>query len=357
MKEKILSISFVLVIFFFFLLNIFTKDSKLSYTERRKLTQFPKISTKSIMNGNVFDSFEDYALDQFVFREKFRNLKSLIQFNILKKKDNNDIFIKDGAIYKLEYPINIKKVNYFVDKINTLYDSYLKDMNVYYSIIPDKNYYLDGDYLKMDYDKLFSIVNNGIKNMKYIDITACLKFDDYYLTDTHFKQDKIDKVVNKLSKEIGFNYTNEYKVNSYEPFYGVYYGQAALKLKPDTINYLTNEYIDGAIVKDLDSDLSSVYELESLGAMDSYDVFLSGATPFITIDNPKSKTDKELVIFRDSFGSTLAPLLIEGYSKITLVDLRYMSASSLNDFITFDNQDILIIYSTLVINNSETLKI
>lgn len=357
MKNKILSIGFFLIIFSFFLLNIFIPDKELSYTERRKLTSFPKITFKNILNGNVFTTFEDYAPDQFVFREKFRNLKSLIQFNILKKKDNNDIFIKDGAIYKLEYPINIKKVNNFIQKINTLYENYLKDMNVYYSIIPDKNYYLDSDYLKMDYDKLFCMVNSGLKNIKYIDITSSLTLDDYYRTDTHFKQDKINKVAQKLSKEMNFNYTNEYKINSYEPFYGVYYGQAALKIKPDTINYLTNEYIDGAIVKDLDSDLTSVYELDSLGKMDSYDVFLSGATPFITIDNPKAKTNKELVIFRDSFGSTLAPLLIEGYSKITLIDLRYMSASSLNDFIVFNNQDILIIYSTLVINNSETLKI
>lgn len=356
MKEKILSIGFVLIISCFFLLNIFIPDKELSYTERRKLTSFPKIDVKNIFNGNVFNSFEDYALDQFAFRENFRNLKSLIQFNILKKKDNNNIFIKDDAIYKLEYPLNEKKVNNFIQKINNLYENYLKDMNVYYSIIPDKNYYLDSDYLKMDYDKLFDMVKSKVNNMKYIDITSSLTLDDYYRTDTHFKQDKIDKVVKKLSKEMGFSYTNEYKINSYEPFYGVYYGQAALKLKPDTINYLTNEYIDGAIVKDLDSDLTSAYELDSLGEMDSYDVFLSGATPFITIDNPKAKTNKELVIFRDSFGSTLAPLLIEGYSKITLIDLRYMGTSYLKDLITFDNQDILIIYSTLVINNSETLK-
>ena len=34
-------------------------------------------------------------------------------------------------------------------------------------------------------------------------------------------------------------------------------------------------------------------------------------------------TDRELVIFRDSFASSLAPLLMEQYAKITLVDIRY----------------------------------
>ena len=352
MKEKILSISFVTIIFSLLLMNIFTKDKEISYSERRKLTSFPELK----LTRETFDTFDNYALDQFVFRDKFRALKALIEFNILRKEDNNGYFVKDGAIYKIEYPLNENKANEFVTKMNKLYNNYLKDMNVYYSIIPDKNYYLDDAHLKMDYDELFKIVTDGIQDMKYIDITNALTLGDYYLTDTHFKQDKIGKVVETLSKEMNFNYTSNYEIHTYEPFYGVYYGQAALNLKPDVINYLTNEYIDGATVYDYDSDLDSVYETSSLGQMDSYDVFLSGATPFVTIDNPKVENKKELVIFRDSFGSTLAPLLIEGYSKITLIDLRYVSMSMLPSLITFENQDVLIIYSTLVINNSETIR-
>ena len=37
----------------------------------------------------------------------------------------------------------------------------------------------------------------------------------------------------------------------------------------------------------------------------------------LTVDNPNARTDRELVIFRDSFGSSLAPLLLEGYSRVT----------------------------------------
>lgn len=61
-------------------------------------------------------------------------------------------------------------------------------------------------------------------------------------------------------------------------------------------------------------------------------------------------------MFRDSFGSSLAPLFIEGYKKITLVDIRYMHPNMLEQFIEFNNQDVLFIYSTSVLNNSEMLK-
>ena len=40
-------------------------------------------------------------------------------------------------------------------------------------------------------------------------------------------------------------------------------------------------------------------------------MFLSGSKSLLTITNPSADTDRELVIFRDSFASSLAPLLTE----------------------------------------------
>jgi len=58
------------------------------------------------------------------------------------------------------------------------------------------------------------------------------------------------------------------------------------------------------------------------------------------------------VLFRDSFGSSIAPLFLENYSKITLVDLRYISKDVLENYIEFDKQDVLFLYSTLVLNQN-----
>ena len=62
------------------------------------------------------------------------------------------------------------------------------------------------------------------------------------------------------------------------------------------------------------------------------------------------------MIFRDSFGSSIAPLFAESYSKITLVDIRYLPSEMVGRFVTFDNQDVLFLYSTPVLNNSVTMK-
>lgn len=76
----------------------------------------------------------------------------------------------------------------------------------------------------------------------------------------------------------------------------------------------------------------------------------------LTIENPAYNGTKELIVFRDSYGSSLIPLLVTGYSKITVVDTRYISPKLLNQYIEFKDQDVLFMYSTLIINNSTTLK-
>ena len=94
-------------------------------------------------NREITDNLETYLTDHFVFRDTFRSIKSFVSINLLKNKDNNDLFEKDGAIYKMEYPLNEVNVAKSTDRINSVYEKYLQGMNVYYAIIPDKNYYLD----------------------------------------------------------------------------------------------------------------------------------------------------------------------------------------------------------------------
>ena len=84
-------------------------------------------------------------------------------------------------------------------------------------------------------------------------------------------------------------------------------------------------------------------------------MFLSGPLSLVTIENPKCISGKELIIFRDSFASSIAPLLAEGYTKITLADIRYLRSDFLDRFIAFKDQDVLFLYSTLVLNNSKSL--
>lgn len=353
-KNIIVTIGFIIVIVGIFFTNIIVKDKQISTTERRKLAQLPKLSFTRLLNGEVTSKWEEYAADQFVCRDSFRTLKSIFSINIFKQKDNNKLFVIDNGIYKIEYPLIENNVTKNTNKISNVYEKYLKDMNVYYAIVPDKNYYLENDtYLKIDYNRLKEIMESKLTSMKYIDIWNDLSLDDYYKTDLHWKQERLGNVVTTIRRNMNIESGTKvtYTPISVGDFYGTYYGQLGLNLPPDELYVLDNDTLQNCTTYNYETQKSgSIYEKTS--SADKYDIYLSGATPLISILSPNSKTDKELLLFRDSFGSSLAPLLVEDYRKITLIDLRYISSSILGNYIEFKNQDVLFLYSTVILNQN-----
>ena len=355
MKDKIIVFSFLIYISIFALLHIIIPDKELSTSERRKLASFPEIS--ELTSGKYIEDIDSYLLDHFPLRDQFRSIKANFNYHILQKYDNNGIYLKDNYIFKSEYPTNKDSINNFINKTNKLKELFTEDNNLYFMIIPDKNYYLkDNNFLSIDYQ----YINKELSklNINTIELYNILELSDYYETDTHWKQENLSKVVKHLSTKLNFEYKETvYKKHSYNKFYGVYYGESAINRNPETIYYLTNDTINNVDIKYLDNQkLTSVYNKDKLTSFDSYEVYLDGASSFIKITNNNSKSNKELIIFRDSFGSSLSPLLIEYYDKITIIDNRYINSSYIKEYVTFKNQDILFMYSTLLINNSVTLK-
>ena len=347
----------------FMLTNIIKQDGELSYTERRKLAAPPDYSTEKLLSGEFFEEYEKYHLDQFALRDMFREFKSFTSLYLLNQKDNNDIYVVDGNIIKMEYPLNEASIYNAAQKLNQVYEKYLQGMNVNFAVIPDKNYFTAEEYgyLSMDYDRLIEILNNNVSGIKYIDLFSQLTVDDYYRTDIHWRQDKILNIANTLLTSMGnkcLASDSAYTKKELYPFYGSLYGQAALRIPAETLAYLTNEMLENAVVFDYETMTeSNIYATDLFKGMDPYDVFLSGARALITIDNPSADSDRELILFRDSFGSSIAPLMLQGYSKIIMVDLRYITTDLLGDYIDFSKErDVLFLYSTQILNNSFMLR-
>lgn len=331
----------------------------ISEAERRKLEAFPTVSMENILSGRFMSRFETYAQDQFPFRDGFRQMKALFSYNILHKGDNNGIYLVEDMAGKLEYPLNERSIQGAVDKFTTIREQYLKDSErIVFSIAPDKSYYLaePNGLPAMDYESLFAVFRN-LDWAEYVDITECLTAESYYRTDTHWRQEALIPAARKLGTALDVTLPEEYHVETLErPFYGVYYGQAALPLPPEQIRILTSDILSQCTVTNAENDrVTQVYDLNKLESRDLYDVFLSGAVSVLTVENPEGK-GRELLIFRDSFGSSLAPLLVPGYSRVTLIDTRYVPTAYLDRFVDFHGQDVLFLYSPLVLNNSAMLK-
>ena len=346
-KNKIITILFAIIIISSFFINIIKKDEIISIAERRKLEQFPSISISQIINGTFFNKFDKYVTDQFFERELFRKIKINTELKLLSKKNYNNLYEYNNYIIEQIYPLNEKSILNISNKIIEIKEKYLTENNkIYYSIIPDKNYFINKDNLKIDYNNLENILNEKLNFGKYIRIFDLLQLEDYYKTDSHWKQEKLIKIAQKFGQEMKLNLNNNYEEKIITEFKGVYSGQLPINEEKDEIKILTDNVLENCIV----------YNVDKKNSLDKYDIYLSGAVSLISIENTENKTGRELVVFRDSYASSFVPLLVEGYDKITLVDTRYISPKILNQYIEFNNQDILFLYSTSIINNSYTLK-
>ena len=338
---------------------MFGKKTNYSESERRELAKKPEVTIQTIQSGQFASDFEDYAVDHFPARDTFRSIKAYTRLYLLGQNDNNGLYTSGDHISKIEYPHNPEMTSHASTLFTQIYEQYLQDNSVYFAMIPDKNCYL-GD-LKIDYKTFESDMWKALPFAQPISITALLSATDFYHTDTHWRQEQIVDVAEKLASSMGTSISSDYEtVTLKQPFYGVYAGQSALNVKPDRISYLTNpaiEAYDVMILNQYGKPVSSaVYNREKLAGKDPYEMFLSGNQPIVTIRNSNSSSDKRLILFRDSFGSSIAPLLAQGYAETILIDLRYIQSSMLGAFVDFENADVLFLYSTLLLNNSLGLK-
>ena len=101
--QTVIFAAFLLVISFF---CVFGETSVFSDSERRPLEQMPEITLESVKSTKFMEKFQDYTLDQFPARDRFRSVKAFTSKYIFNLSENNSLYEKDGYIAKKEYPIN-----------------------------------------------------------------------------------------------------------------------------------------------------------------------------------------------------------------------------------------------------------
>ena len=334
-----------------------------SAEERRVLAQRPDLSAASGDLAGFTADYEAYTLDQFPLRSRMRRIKAVVGRKIFRRMDYNGYYLADGpaggSLSRLDYPLNEEALAETAAFLGQVYDRFLAgtDCRAYLSIIPDKNVYLAGPngYPAPDYIKMIETVREALPEAAYLDLFPHLSAEDYYRTDPHWRQERLTGIALRLAEGMGADASAEYEiVTSDTPFYGAYYGQALIDLPPDELCRLTNDALEACTVTSYDTGKPKtvpLYDPEKAAGRDPYEMFLNGSDALLTVENPAGPEGRELVIFRDSFGSSLAPLFVPGYAKITLVDLRYLRPDDLPRYLTFEEQDVLFLYSTLILNS------
>lgn len=376
MKNKISSIGIAVLVTLWAAITAFAwfgSAEEYSVAERRKLAQAPELSVQSLLAENKLNPdgsireklsymslFEDYSLDQFPLRDKFRQVKALFHYNVMQQKDNNDIYVAGDYAVKMLYPLNETMVKGNLSIFEHIQKNYLakNGCKAYMTVVPDKSFFLaeESGHLSLDYDRLFGLVKEKMPWATHIDLTDTLSIEDYYYTDTHWRQECILPAAQKIAQAMGVTVPQEAdftKTALERPFYGVYYGHAALPMEPETMFVMQSQLLSGCTVLDVQANSqTAVYNMDMADSDDMYNVFLSGAKALLKIQNPNAKTKRELIVFRDSFGSSIIPLLVQDYATVTVVDLRYIDYRVLDQFVNFRGKDVLFLYNTQVLNTT-----
>lgn len=354
----------------FCLLSLMLPKPEFLYSERRPPATLPKLTLDSVMkDGAAYgESFmkrfdDEYAPDNFPFRELFRDLKSALNTHLFLRSDKDGVYVAQGFAAEMQKRIDEQSIAHASEKLTAVYEKYLRDLGVtpYISIIPDKGYFLSAQngYPTMDYADFIERMLAGVPFAEYIDITGLLTVEDYYSSDTHWRQEGLTDVAEAILVGMGGALETEFTEHELDSdFYGVYSGRAPVSVGPERIRYLTSPALDGVRVTDHEHGGKEIglYDLEKARGRDAYDLFLSGELSKVTVENPNANTERELVVFRDSFGRSLIPLLAGEYARITVIDIRYQIPAILLSGVSFDNADVLFLYSTLVLNSSYEMK-
>ena len=292
------------------------------------------------------------------------SLSSLTALEVFDRQEPDGVYRVGDHLVKAEPQLEPDMLEHAAGVFQSVYDACLAESgeNTWLAVIPGKHAFLAGDRPSLDYREMADAIAAQAPFLETIDLTGVLTLENYYRTDVHWKQETLLPVAQHLASAMGVPLTGEgWTVQTFtEDFRGSYLKDHDLPIPPDTLCYLTSPVLEGCTVTCYDlmgrPQPGVVCDKRKANGQNPYDLYLSGPQGLMTLENPGAATDKELILFRDSFGSSLAPLLAESYAKITLVDLRYLPSYLLGDYVDFHGQDVLFLYSSLLLNNSLALR-
>ena len=274
-----------------------------------------------------------------------------------------EVYVYGGYAVSTGAGFDQQSLDYAARKFRQLYDSVLtaNTGHIYLSVIPDKGSFTapPEGYTPAVADETAQALLSRLDFVRYVDIAPLLELEDYYRTDPHWRQECLADVARTLLQAMGGQLTEDFQENTVDtPFFGSYAGKAAEPLTADTLRYLTDAVLDACTVYDYETEAQeSLYDPTAVDTDTPYDLYLQGSRSLLRVDSPLSAAEETLVVFRDSFGSSLIPLLAQHYRTIYAVDIRYLSSQLLGRFLTLDgSEDVLFLYSTMVLQNSRTMK-
>lgn len=305
-------------------------------------------------DGKAFkEDFEKYLCDHLAGREVWVKTCNRIQA-MAGKKEINNVYTIDGQMLQTFKTYDKEQVTSAIEAINLFAERH-PDMPVSMMIAPTSQEFLSGkipSYTGLLSEKAF--IDELYKQTKNISTIDCLSnlsghSDEYiyYRTDHHWTSLGAYYAYTSAAKTLGFSPYGASAFNietASSDFRGTLYSRTLDdSIDPDVMEYyhlrenaptihLTTTNDKGKTITN-----DSLYFREFLEVKDKYSSFTGSNAPIVNIET-NVDNGKSLLIIKDSYAHSLVPFLANHYSRITMVDMRYINVA-LNYFVDFESYD------------------
>lgn len=326
----------------FLVANALTPDATFSEMENRNLQTLPTPTVSTVLDGSFMSKFETYVTDQFVGRDSWISLKSLVEKTI-GKEENNGIYFgsQSTLITKFEEPdadklaANLGYVESFAAKLPG---------QVYFSMIPTQSN-IWADRLpegapNASQNAVLDTAQSLVTSATWVDMESALVAhadeDIFYRTDHHWTSLGAYYGYVALVESMGITpiSLDEYtKTTVSTEFYGTVFSSSGVRwVMPDVMDTYVPE--DGITVVSHTYDTKGqpveeereLYVESYLDVKDKYSMFLGGQQPLGVVTTENTDAPKLLMI-RDSYTDSMVPFLTAHFSEIHVIDLRYYKLS------------------------------
>lgn len=350
--------------------NLPEEDRPYSENENRYLAGFPKISFETYLDKSAMEGFEEWFSDRIYGRESWIKLKNGSERLIGKTEINGVYTVGDRMMqvwtgYDKEFiDSSIAAVNAFTEQNS--------DVPVYFMLAPtSQEIYADllpktapvGSQAELkDYCRENMICNT-------IDIFPLLKSNSdsyiYYRTDHHWTSYGAYIAYSEAAKALGLqseplsSFDIEHASSS---FRGTLYSKTLDdSITPDVIDYyhFNGGRSEPTLTINTGSEQTaydSLYLREYLDVKDKYSSFMGSNSPMMTVTSSDNPNGPSLLVFKDSYAHSLIPFLANHYSKITVLDMRYINAgySSIVDVSEYDS--VLFMYNAITFSEDTNIR-
>lgn len=381
--DKLMIALFAIVLLVVPITTLVLPKSDRSENENRTLAKFPKLVNESKLekaeslediikaikweyiaereNASFMDDYETYFADHLAGRELWVRASNKMSA-LMGKEEINGVYTIDGMMIESFRDYDKDDVTKSINEVNAFAERY-SDIPMFFMLAPTAQEIYKSklpSYSGVTNEKLFiDECSERLVNVNSIDALSYLsgRADDYiyYRTDHHWTSLGAYYAYCASAKQLGFNAIglNEFNIETVSSsFRGTLYSKTLDNgITPDSIDYfLLSRGEPKVTVTRINGDktevLDSLYVRGYLDVKDKYSSFTGSNVPIVTIETDV-ENDKQLLMIKDSYAHSLVPFLSKHYSKITMIDMRYIN-TDLNRFVNVRDYDQILFVNNVI---------